>query len=74
VTLAAHGDRLRFSPRSAVTPELLAGLQAHKLELLRLLAWIPIGRIRLKVFCEFLRFRPGFSRTGVGQFLTYGVC
>ena len=34
ITLQAHGDRLRFHPRSAMTPELLAQLQSHKHELL----------------------------------------
>jgi hypothetical protein len=34
VVLVADGERLMFHPRSAVTPELLARLQAHKDELL----------------------------------------
>lgn len=37
IELQAHGDRLRFRPRSAVTDELLARLQAHKGELLEML-------------------------------------
>jgi len=38
VTLAANGDRLRFSPRSAVTGELLQRLRDSKAELLAMLA------------------------------------
>jgi hypothetical protein len=38
VTLQAHGDALRFSPRSAVPDDLLQRLQDHKGELLALLA------------------------------------
>ena len=34
ITLEADGERLRFSPRSAVTPELLDRLKHHKRELL----------------------------------------
>ena len=34
IQLEAHGDRLRYSPRSAVTPELAAQMKAHKPELL----------------------------------------
>ena len=41
VTLAADGDRLRFSPRSAVTGELLQRLRDCKAELLAMLASGP---------------------------------
>ena len=34
IELQAHGERLRFRPRSAVTPDLAERLQAHKDELL----------------------------------------
>jgi len=37
IDVQAHGDALRFRPRSAMTPALLERLQAHKAELLRLL-------------------------------------
>ena len=37
VRLEAHGDRLRYSPRSAVTPELAARMKSHKAELLAIL-------------------------------------
>lgn len=37
IRIEAHGDRLRYSPRSAVTPDLLARLAAHKGELLAIL-------------------------------------
>ena len=38
IRLAARGDRLRFFPRSAATPELQRQLKQHKPELLELLA------------------------------------
>jgi hypothetical protein len=34
IRLEAKGDRLRFSPRSAVTPDLAERMKAHKAELL----------------------------------------
>jgi len=37
IRLEAHGDRLRYSPRSAVTPELAERLKAHKDDLLAIL-------------------------------------
>ncbi len=37
VRLQADGDKLRFNPRSAVTPDMLARLKVHKAELLALL-------------------------------------
>ena len=37
IRLAAHGDRLRYSPRSAVTPGLNRRMKAHKSELLAIL-------------------------------------
>lgn len=37
IRLEADGKRLRYFPRSAVTPDLLARLKAHKPELLELL-------------------------------------
>ena len=41
VALLAQGDKLRFYPRSAVSSDLLARLQTHKPDLLRLLAAGP---------------------------------
>ena len=41
IELQPHGAALRFRPRDKVTPALLARLQAHKPELLRLLAGCP---------------------------------
>lgn len=38
VQLEAHGDRLRFRPVEAVSPDLLETLRARKPEILRLLA------------------------------------
>ena len=37
IRIEAHGDRLRYSPRSAVTPDLAARMKAHKGELLAIL-------------------------------------
>jgi len=37
ISLAGHGDRLRYSPRSAVTPYLAERMKAHKAELLAIL-------------------------------------
>lgn len=37
IRLAAHGDRLRFHPRWAVTPDLADRLKAHKADLLEVL-------------------------------------
>ena len=37
IQLEAHGDRLRYSPRSAVTPDLADRMKAHKAELLAIL-------------------------------------
>ena len=34
IELAAHGDRLRYHPRSAMTPDLAERLRKHKAELL----------------------------------------
>jgi len=41
VELHPAGDRLRFRPRSAVTPDLLSELAEHKHELVRLLTSGP---------------------------------
>lgn len=41
IELQAHGDRLRFRPRSAVTPDLAERMAACKSELLTLLSGIP---------------------------------
>lgn len=37
IRIEAHGDRLRYSPRSAMTPDLADRLKAHKAELLSIL-------------------------------------
>ena len=37
IRLETAGDRLRYSPRSALTPDLAAQMKAHKAELLVLL-------------------------------------
>ena len=38
IPIEAHGDRLRYSPRSAVTPDLAQRMKAHKPALLAILA------------------------------------
>ena len=38
VRLEARGDRLRYAPRSALTPELVERLRSHKTELLAVLS------------------------------------
>jgi hypothetical protein len=43
IRLEAHGDRLRYSPRSAVTPDLAKRMNDHKGELLALALSMPIG-------------------------------
>ena len=37
IELQAHGDRLRYAPRSEVTPDLVDRMKAHKGELLAIL-------------------------------------
>ena len=37
IQLVAHGDRLRYAPRSAVTPDLADQMKVHKPELLEML-------------------------------------
>ncbi len=44
IRLEARGDRLRYSPRSALTPDLLNRLKAHKQELLTVLR-APVNRL-----------------------------
>ena len=47
IVLKSSGDRLRFYPRSAVTPELAAELKRHKGELLALLrSWHNVAQIQ----------------------------
>ena len=41
IRFEAHGDRLRYSPRSAVTPDLADRMKAHKGELLAILRRDP---------------------------------
>ena len=41
IRIEAHGDRLRYSPRSAVTPDLANRMKAHKGELLAILRHDP---------------------------------
>ena len=41
IRIEAHGDRLLYSPRSAVTPDLADRMKAHKGELLAILRRDP---------------------------------
>ena len=41
IRIEAHGDRLRYSPRSGVTPDLADRMKAHKGELLAILRRDP---------------------------------
>lgn len=41
IRIEAHGDRLKYSPRSAVTPDLADRMKAHKGELLAILRHDP---------------------------------
>lgn len=61
IELRAHGDRLRFRPQTAMTPELAARVKAHKPDLLAMLAdtETPAGDATT----------PGFG-SGVGDVLT----
>jgi hypothetical protein len=45
IRLKAEGDRLRFAPRSAVTPDLADRMKAHKAELLAMLR--PVSDVAL---------------------------
>jgi hypothetical protein len=42
IRLEANGDRLRYSPRSAVTPDLANRMETHKSELLAILTADPV--------------------------------
>ena len=45
ITIEAHGGRLRYSPRSAVTPDLLQRLMLYKGELLAIMTnAVDLGR------------------------------
>ena len=46
ISLRANGDRLGYSPRSAVTPDLAKRMKAHKSELLAMLpqTYFPVDR------------------------------
>ena len=58
VHLEAHGDRLRYCPRSALTPELVERLKAHKVELLAALraGGVPGASIALPGVSPFSRW------------------
>ena len=60
VEVAVHGDRLRFRPQAAVTPDLRAALLEHKVDLIRLLA-APDDEIAWRAEA----MRPQVPRSGV---------
>ena len=60
IEIAAHGDRLRFRPQAAVTPDLRAALLEHKANLIRLLA-APDDEIAWRAEA----MRPQVPRSGV---------
>jgi hypothetical protein len=55
IRLEAHGDRLRYHPRSALTPDLLDRLKAHKAELLEAIE-------RFEERAAIMEFDAGLSR------------
>jgi hypothetical protein len=59
VEVAVDGDRLRFRPQDAVTPELRAALIEHKADLIRLLD--PVSD---EVIWRIDAMRPQVPRTG----------
>jgi hypothetical protein len=58
VEIAADGDRLRFRPQSAVTPDLRAALIEHKADLLRLLDSLD-EQVAWRVDAMRRQIRPG---------------
>ena len=44
IRIEAHGDRLRYSPRSSATADVVARMKAHKAELIPLLSSEPPTR------------------------------
>lgn len=59
VAIAVAGDRLRFRPQNAVTPDLRAALVEHKADLIRLLSADDI-----EVAWRIEAMRPQVPRTG----------
>jgi DNA polymerase-1 len=49
IELQVHGDRLRFRPQAAVTPDLLERLKRHKAELLALMQGHAVGQLARSV-------------------------
>ena len=64
IRLAAHGDRLRYWPRSAVTPDLADRMKAHKGELLAVLHSDQCRHIDSECYRDApAPGRPGWIRT-----------
>ncbi len=55
IRLEAQGDRLRFRPRQAMTPELVRQVKSHKAELLTILATADMPETTREAFQSFDR-------------------
>jgi hypothetical protein len=58
VEVAVDGDRLRFRPQRAVTPDLRAALVEHKADLLRVLGGVEM-QVRWRAEAMRSQLRPG---------------
>ena len=61
IRIEASGDRLRFSPRSAVTPDLADRMKAHKGELLTILRSMSVDICECTACGEKLLEKPTFD-------------
>ena len=59
VRLEAHGDRLRYQPRSALTPDLLVRPKAHKADVLAMLRPAPESTRTRPVYLKNASSKPG---------------
>lgn len=66
ITIEARGDRLRYSPISAVTPELIDRLKSHKAELLAMMLPTPLAALTPPVAISAAPVEPtkAFCRCG----------
>ncbi len=67
IRLKAEGERLRFHPRSTVTPELLHRLRDHKADLLDAME-------RIEERAAILEFDAGLSRDDAERFAWRDYC
>ena len=75
ITIEAHGDQLRYAPRSAVTPELASAMKAHKPALIAILT--GDANALWQVALDQLAGQPDFTpdmiaalRTGAARWVT----